>query len=78
VAATSLQPREAMGHQIQNYLITPIQRLPRYVMLLQELLKFTLEKDADFAELSEAIKKLMIVANYVNDKKREVENLHAV
>jgi len=47
-------------------------------MLLQELLKFTLEKDADFAELSEAIKKLMIVANYVNDKKREVENLHAV
>ena len=34
---------------LDSYLITPIQRIPRYVMLLQEMLKVTPTHHPDFA-----------------------------
>lgn len=46
------------GMSLENYLIMPIQRLPRYVMLLAELDKATVDVHPDKAALGAAAKKL--------------------
>lgn len=66
------------GAELQNFLITPIQRIPRYVLLLQDLLRNTEKSEKDHDMLVQAVKKVQVVADYVNEKKREAENLHAV
>lgn len=48
-----------------NFLILPVQRLPRYVLLLRDLLKFTPEEHTDFENLSKAVDKMSSVADYV-------------
>lgn len=47
-------------------------------MLLQDLVKHTPSKHADHAELNKALKKMKDVADYVNERKREAENLTQV
>jgi hypothetical protein len=66
------------GLDIGSYLIMPIQRIPRYVLLLQELLKFTEPAHVDYAGLQMATTKMREVADYVNERKREAENLAQV
>lgn len=48
-------------------LILPIQRLPRYTLLLKELLRYTPEDHKDFLPLLEAFNKMKDVAVYVNE-----------
>eukprot|EP01125_Pyxidicula_operculata_P007443 TRINITY_DN2533_c0_g1_i1.p1 TRINITY_DN2533_c0_g1~~TRINITY_DN2533_c0_g1_i1.p1 ORF type:complete len:1306 (-),score=461.85 TRINITY_DN2533_c0_g1_i1:247-4164(-) len=74
----SQQHEEVNGMDLMSFLIMPVQRLPRYVLLLRDLLKNTEEHETDFALLSKAVEKMSSVADYVNDKKREAENLNAV
>eukprot|EP01133_Synstelium_polycarpum_P011983 gene11983-13990_t len=69
---------KCMGLDLSAFLIMPIQRLPRYVMLLQDLFKFTSETHPDYENLSIALKKMKDVAEYVNERKREAENLNQV
>eukprot|EP00026_Physarum_polycephalum_P000728 Phypoly_transcript_00729.p1 GENE.Phypoly_transcript_00729~~Phypoly_transcript_00729.p1 ORF type:complete len:1185 (+),score=285.31 Phypoly_transcript_00729:47-3601(+) len=69
---------ECNGLSFASFLIQPIQRLPRYVLLLQDLLKYTTAKHADYAQLSKALQKMKDVADYVNERKREAENLTQV
>jgi hypothetical protein len=52
--------------------------LQRYVLLLQDLLKYTTPKHADYEGLSKALQKMKDVADYVNERKREAENLTQV
>lgn len=66
------------GMEITSFLIMPIQRLPRYVMLLSDLFKNTPEGHVDYERLIVALKKVESVASYVNTKKREAENLLGV
>lgn len=66
------------GMEITSFLIMPIQRLPRYVMLLSDLFKNTPQTHADYEPLQGALKKVEGVASYVNTKKREAENLLGV
>lgn len=33
------------GKKLQTYLIMPIQRIPRYIMLIQNLMNYSTEKD---------------------------------
>ncbi|EFA77564.1 pleckstrin domain-containing protein [Heterostelium album PN500] len=69
---------KCMGLDLSAFLIMPIQRLPRYVLLLQDLVKFTSDDHPDYDNLSVALKKMKDVAEYVNEKKREAENLNQV
>lgn len=69
---------ETGGHELQSYLIMPIQRIPRYVLLLTDLFKSTPEGHPDYEDLSKALKKMEDVAKYVNQKKKEAENLLGV
>lgn len=69
---------ETNGLEIQSFMIMPIQRIPRYVLLLTDLFKCTKEDHQDYENLSKALKKMEDVAKYVNQKKREAENLLGV
>jgi 6-phosphogluconate dehydrogenase len=60
-------------HTIEDFLIIVIQRIPRYVMLLTDLLKNTPSDHEDFDSLTKATGKIKDVAEYVNTAKRNVE-----
>jgi hypothetical protein len=63
---------------IEDYLIRPVQRIPRYYLLLQDLVKHTSKDHPDYANLASAAQKVQAVAEYMNDKKREAENIMKV
>jgi len=52
----------------------PIQRIPRYRLLLQELLKYTPETHPDYANINKAVAEIMKVAEHVNEGIRHTEN----
>eukprot|EP00824_Muranothrix_gubernata_P014919 TRINITY_DN3091_c0_g1_i3.p1 TRINITY_DN3091_c0_g1~~TRINITY_DN3091_c0_g1_i3.p1 ORF type:complete len:300 (-),score=58.80 TRINITY_DN3091_c0_g1_i3:10-909(-) len=60
---------------LTSFLIKPVQRLPRYVLLLTELLKYTPEDHVDYESLTQALNSIQGVADYVNEHKREAEGL---
>lgn len=59
---------------LENYLITPVQRIPRYSLLLNDLLKHTWKMHPDYENISKAFKRMNEVATEVNEKKRGREN----
>jgi len=65
---------KCMSHTIQDYLIMPIQRIPRYVLLLEDLLRNSPEGHIDYEDLKNALAKMKEVAITINEKKGEVEN----
>jgi hypothetical protein len=58
-----------------SYLILPIQRLPRYRMLLEDLLKNTNKSDNAYAKLVEATDAIRDVTTYLNSKQHEHGNM---
>ncbi|PRP78649.1 RhoGEF domain-containing protein [Planoprotostelium fungivorum] len=63
---------------LTSHLILPIQRIPRYQMLLERLKAKTHRKHPDYEALSQALDKIIEVARYVNEKKREAEGINRV
>ncbi|KAJ2162181.1 hypothetical protein GGF46_000923 [Coemansia sp. RSA 552] len=59
---------------LDGHLLTPIQRLPRYRMLLTDLLSNTPPTHPDHEALSAALKELNETIYNVNEKKRAFEN----
>ncbi len=96
LVATAHSNAPSKPQELPAFLIMPIQRLPRYVMLLEDLLRNTPRDHVDFEELtkatpsqasrlapphfgaSQSLHEVKSVADYVNEKKREAENLNAV
>lgn len=68
------QGRKAHGQDIEFYLILPIQRIPRYELLLRDLLAVTAESNADYHELTEALKNVKQVADHVNSLVKQYQN----
>eukprot|EP01051_Picozoa_sp_SAG22_P015624 SAG22_NODE_2070_length_3052_cov_1.855401_2_plen_235_part_00 len=66
------------GRGLESLLISPIQRIPRYVLLLRELDKVTLPGHPDKPLLKNAVDRMRTLAHYVNDQKREAEGQHHV
>lgn len=52
----------------------PVQRLPRYEMLLRALLKLTEPHHPDYNNLEIAVQKVKAINDHVNLKKKEAEN----
>ena len=65
---------EAKGLKLNALLITPIQRVPRYKMLLENLLWKTQDDHADFTKLQEAVDQISNVALHINENIRQHEN----
>jgi hypothetical protein len=57
-----------------DYIIQPVQRLPRYVLLLKELLRHSPPSDA--AQIQQALTSMETIASFVNERKRSVENMN--
>jgi len=64
---------EANQQDISFFLILPVQRLPRYEMLLKEIMKYTLETDPDHQYLKVAVEKIKEVNDLINAKKKQDE-----
>jgi len=61
------------GLTLDAFLIMPVQRLPRYVLLINELLKATPEKSPDHKKLSKALEEMKRLTKSINEKKSEQE-----
>jgi hypothetical protein len=59
---------------MNQYLIMPIQRIPRYNLLLRELIKHTPEDHPDYKELNDALSKSAEVSDFLNEQIKEMEN----
>lgn len=66
------------NHTLVSLLIMPVQRVPRYYMLLQEIRKRTWENHADYKDIVEAECMMEKVVSYINEKTRDFENVHKV
>ncbi len=63
---------------ISSYLILPIQRIPRYALLLDSLIKVTFRDHPDFEELSSAYLTMKNVAITINEQIRIAENYQKI
>lgn len=59
---------------IRSYLIMPVQRLPRYKLLLEDLINNTDENHPDFNNLKLALEKIIILANQADMAINEEKN----
>jgi hypothetical protein len=57
-----------------SYLIMPVQRVPRYVLLLKELIKSTDPTHPEFAALADCLLKMEVAASMCNEGMRRREN----
>ncbi|XP_028516449.1 uncharacterized protein LOC110244411 [Exaiptasia diaphana] len=62
------------GQTMDSLLLMPIQRIPRYEMLLKELVKRTKEDHPDYGNLKEALLKSQKAAAELNEHLRRIEN----
>eukprot|EP00096_Caligus_rogercresseyi_P008821 TRINITY_DN2857_c0_g1_i2.p2 TRINITY_DN2857_c0_g1~~TRINITY_DN2857_c0_g1_i2.p2 ORF type:complete len:582 (-),score=238.73 TRINITY_DN2857_c0_g1_i2:2130-3875(-) len=65
---------EALGLKLNSLLITPIQRIPRYKLLLEDLLKNTSPNHPDRTDLTKALLEIEGVARYIDNQIGEHEN----
>lgn len=67
---------EMQSLKLSSLLVTPIQRVPRYRLLLENLIDKTFEDDPDFIKLKEAFGIIVNVATHINECVRQHENFH--
>jgi RhoGEF domain/Variant SH3 domain/Phorbol esters/diacylglycerol binding domain (C1 domain)/PX domain len=53
---------------------TPVQRIPRYVMLLRDLVKHTSREHAEYEQLVHTYEAVSVMAEHINEQKRDAEN----
>jgi len=58
---------------LQSYLILPIQRIPRYRLLLQDIIKHTDQEHKDYAGLQTSLSEILSVANHLNSTMKQIE-----
>ncbi|KAG2387726.1 hypothetical protein C9374_001320 [Naegleria lovaniensis] len=60
------------------YLIQPVQRIPRYRLLLADVIKLTPEDHVDYEDLQKGYQAILDIADWVNERKRENENQNSL
>eukprot|EP01105_Mastigella_eilhardi_P018752 TRINITY_DN4371_c0_g1_i2.p1 TRINITY_DN4371_c0_g1~~TRINITY_DN4371_c0_g1_i2.p1 ORF type:complete len:616 (-),score=169.15 TRINITY_DN4371_c0_g1_i2:1106-2953(-) len=71
---TEMHSRKEMhGLFFNAFLIMPVQRIPRYSLLLKELVKYTDSDHPDFANLNKAVEVIRGTASEINESKRKAE-----
>jgi len=63
---------------IGSFLIAPVQRLPRYELLLKEMVKYTPVDNLDYEQINIALSKIRAVTEFVNNNKKKAENLQKI
>jgi len=70
--------KRTKGQTLGSFLIMPIQRIPRYHLLLSDLCKHTWPEHPDYSNLMKAAEQLQTVTDELNNKKKQVESLQRV
>eukprot|EP01084_Bolivina_argentea_P253754 426368_1 len=60
---------------LTNLLIAPIQRIPRYLLLLKDIKKTTPNTYKDSKDINSAIIKVNDITNHINQRQKEIENM---
>jgi len=69
---------DPLKRSMRDFLIMPVQRIPRYAMLLKELVENTWEDHLDQVALSEALKKILYIADSVEESQEGTYSLAKV
>jgi len=64
------------GMTLASLLIMPVQRVPRYILLLRDLFKHTWCEHPDYANLQQAASEMEELTAFLDQKKKESENLN--
>uniref|UniRef100_H3HD08 Uncharacterized protein n=1 Tax=Phytophthora ramorum TaxID=164328 RepID=H3HD08_PHYRM len=72
------QKRSGSPKPFESLLIMPIQRIPRYKLLLERLCELTSPEHPDAAFLTEAVNRVRAAASLINETVRRQENLETV
>uniref|UniRef100_A0A670IPI2 Phosphatidylinositol 3,4,5-trisphosphate-dependent Rac exchanger 1 protein n=1 Tax=Podarcis muralis TaxID=64176 RepID=A0A670IPI2_PODMU len=70
--------RKTTDIPLEGYLLTPIQRICKYPLLLKELAKRTPSKHADYQAVQNALQAMKAVCTNINETKRQMEKLEAL
>mmetsp|Transcript_2262 Transcript_2262/g.5167 ORF Transcript_2262/g.5167 Transcript_2262/m.5167 type:complete len:532 (+) Transcript_2262:1670-3265(+) len=68
------EKQNSIRQGLMSFLIMPVQRIPRYVLLLKELIKNTVSTDPHIEPLRRSLAKVQDIAAYVNEQKRQMES----
>ncbi|VVC36641.1 Guanine-nucleotide dissociation stimulator, CDC24, conserved site,Pleckstrin homology domain,Dbl [Cinara cedri] len=71
----SQESRPEVSAKLNSLLITPIQRIPRYLLLLRELLNYTPTGHKSHKEIKAAVEQISMVADHINNLVQEQENM---
>ena len=63
---------------LMSYLIMPVQRVPRYELLLRELMRYTPGVHEEREVLEKALSKIQSIAQHINESGRRVEEMQRV
>ena len=76
-----IHPRLVPGLTLAAYIILPVQRIPRYILLLKDIIKYTPEDHRSYKQLVTSMEKMKELANYIDSQvkdsqtKRSLESL---
>jgi hypothetical protein len=65
---------ECDRQSLHELMIAPVQRIPRLILLLQEMLKHTPERHQQNESLENAVRQLKTVVTHINEDKRRTES----
>lgn len=65
---------DVQGLKLNALLITPVQRIPRYKLLLEDLLECTSTDHHDYQQLKEAAQQIGEIASHINEHMKQHEN----
>lgn len=69
------ESRPEVQQKLNSLLITPIQRVPRYRLLLQQVLLYTSPSESDYKIIQESIKQIESAINHINSVVEDQENI---
>lgn len=77
VASLFTYPPNAAMYNVESFVIMPVQRIPRYLLLLRDILKYTPKESKQAAELAAAIEEIDQMLKDLNSKidRDQVEHL---
>eukprot|EP01156_Anaeramoeba_ignava_P022240 Anaeramoba_ignava/c20412_g1_i2.p2 GENE.c20412_g1_i2~~c20412_g1_i2.p2 ORF type:complete len:330 (-),score=87.67 c20412_g1_i2:1450-2439(-) len=65
---------EIQGLNISSLLILPVQRIPRYNLLIQTILKYTPKEHSDYDNLNKALDTTKEISDWINTNIKKLEN----
>lgn len=66
------------SHSVKDILITPVQRPPRYILMLKELLKRTPFDHPDYNNIKKAIRLMEKSVSMINEKQKRTQNMKRI